>query len=230
MDSKNLFTNTDIISFVWKNTKADDMIKSSLISKEFYRLYKQITYIDFLFIKYNDCGNLSLFIKKTTDEICKKYKYAYPKFIPFMVEYIDKKNDENINDKTIYLIYYWIVLILHAINRNYEELFIQIGKIDYTNILDTNTFLFFLEILNEKRRTIYGKIYSKKTLDFINCISITHLILFSKNCFKDDIGFCLTLERKKKELVEKYKNFKPWRRSWIYPKYLCLGIVEIIEK
>ena len=62
MDSKNLFTNTDIISFVWKNTKADDMKKNSLISKEFYHLYKQMTYIDFLFIKYNDSGNLTLFI------------------------------------------------------------------------------------------------------------------------------------------------------------------------
>tara|TARA_Y100000389_G_C17361786_1_gene464181 strand:+ start:170 stop:862 length:693 start_codon:yes stop_codon:yes gene_type:complete len=230
MDSKNLFTNTDIISFVWKNTKADDMKKNSLISKEFYHLYKQMTYIDFLFIKYNDSGNLTLFIKKITDEICKKYKYAYPKFIPFMVDYFDKKKDKNINDKTIYLIYYWILLILHTINRNYEELFIQIRKIDYTNILDKNTFLFFIEILNEKRRTIYGKLYSQKTLDFINCISATHLILFLKNSFKNDRGFCSVLERKKKDLVQKYKNFKPWRRSWIYPKYLCLGIVEMIEK
>lgn len=230
MDSKNLFTNTDIISFVWKNTKADDMKKNSLISKEFYHLYKQMTNIDFLFIKYNDSGNLSLFIKKITDEICKKYKYAYPKFIPFMVDYFDKKKDKNINDKTIYLIYYWILLILHTINRNYEELFIQIRKIDYTNILDKNTFLFFIEILNEKRRTIYGKLYSQKTLDFINCISATHLILFLKNSFKNDRGFCSVLERKKKDLVQKYKNFKPWRRSWIYPKYLCLGIVEMIEK
>ena len=61
------------------------------------------------------------------------------------------------------MIYYWILLILHTINRNYEELFIQIRKIDYTNILDKNTILFFIEILNEKRRTIYGKLYSQKT-------------------------------------------------------------------
>ena len=134
-----MFCNDDIICELWKHIGVDSLKKLSVVSKDYNSHFKNMSDIDYISKKYKESDNVMEFISKTSKEICKKYNYPTPKFINTLTAFFKNKVTEiekNSIGDDIYLIYYWIILLLHVVNNNYKEILIVTKKIDYEKQLN----------------------------------------------------------------------------------------------
>ena len=234
MNSQTIFCNDDIICEVWKHVKIDSLKQLSVVSKDYNSHFKNMSDIDYLCRKYKEeDNNLSAFVAKTSKEICKKYHYGTPKFLNVLTAFFDNKVTEKEKKDIggdIYLIYYWIILILHIVNNNYKEILLIAKKIKYENKLDKPIIQLFLKILGQHSFKIFGKGYCKNKNMLLRYLSIGHMILFGKHQFSTNKGYVETLQRKKIELVNGIKKFEIKPNRWLFPKRFCLELIEIIGK
>jgi hypothetical protein len=130
----------------------------------------------------------------------------------------------------IYLIYYWIILLLHAVNNNYNEILIIVMKIDYKKKVNKSIIELFLKVMRQPNYKIFGRYYGVNKYILIRHISCFHVIQFSKHQFKISKKYVEAVHMKQTELIKGIKCFEIIPNRWRFPKNFCLKLVEILEK
>ena len=233
MDTQTIFCNEDIISELWKHISIDTLKQLKNVSKDYNSFVKNITNIDYISRKYKESDNITDFVSKTSKEICKKYNYPSPKLInplsAFLENEISEKGKIGIGDD-IYLIYYWIILLLHAVNNNYNEILVIVMKIDYKKKVNKSIIELFLKVMRQPNYKIFGRYYGVNKYILIRYISCFHVIQFSKHQFKISKKYVEAVHMKQTELIKGIKCLEIIPNRWKFPKNFCLKLVEILEK
>jgi len=230
-----IFHNDDIIMELWKHLNVDTFKNISMVSKNYNSLFKNMTDIHYISLKYKETGsNLTVFVLKTCKEICKKNNYPDPNFISGLCWILDNKvyeKEKNCIDDDIYLIYYWIIILLHAVNNNYKKILTFINKIDYNNQVDIPIIHLFLKIMNQEGIIQMFCTYSKHKYDLLRYVSFSHIILFSKNqlTLMSQTKYVKSLDMKQIELVKEIRNIEIFPGRWLHPKSFCLKLIDILE-
>ena len=228
-----MFCNDDIICELWKHIGVDSLKKLSVVSKDYNSQFKNMSDIDYISKKYKESDNVMEFISKTSKEICKKYNYPTPKFINTLTAFFKNKVTEiekNGIDNDIYLIYYWIILLLHVVNNNYNEILIVTKKIDYEKRLNKQIIELFLKLISQSNYKIFGGSYSLNKNKLLRYISVYHIIMFSKHQFRKNKKYVETVHMKQLEMIQGIKCLEYSPNRWLFPKRFCLKLIEIIEK
>lgn len=233
MNTQTIFRNDDIICELWKHVGVDSLKQLSVVSKDYNLHFKNMSDIDYISKKYKESDNVMDFISKTSKEICKKYNYPTPKFINTLKVFFENKVSEieknGIGDD-IYLIYYWIILLLHVVNNNYKEILITTKKIDYKNKLDKPIIHLFLKLISQRNNKIFGKGYCPNKNKLLRYISVYHIIMFSKHQFRKNEKYVETVYMKQLEMIQGIKCLEYSPNRWLFPKRFCLELIEIIDK
>lgn len=233
MNTQTIFCNDDIITEVWKHIGLNTIKQLSIVSKDYNSHFKNMTDIDYISMKYKESDNLTDFVLKTCKEICKKYNYPTPKLAYTLSLFLNNEVSEmekNGIGEDIYLIYYWIIILLHIVNNNYKDILSTIKIINYEKTLNKRIIELFLKLMNQSNYKIYGGGYSANKYKLMRHISIYHVILFSKHQFKTNKKYQETVHMKQIELINAIKGFEIIPKKWLYPKRFCLEIIDIIDK
>lgn len=230
MDSKTVFSNVDIITELFKHLSVDSLRPISIVSKEYNKQFKLMSKIEYINRKYNESDSISNFIANASKEICDKYKYGTPKLIPHLCQLIEKLNVIKNIEKDIYLLYYWIILLVHTINNNYNAILDIIKKIDYKRRLSNSSISFFLKLMSKPDYIVFGSYYSPNKYKLLRHVSAAHIILFSKHQLRDNYNYVEAVYNKQVEFVEHVKKFEIFPNRWMHPKYFCMKLIEIVDK
>lgn len=235
MDTQTIFHNEDIVSEVLKHISVDSFKDISLVSKKYNSYLEKISDIDYVSRKYKESYNLTTFISETCKTFCKKYNYKTPKFIYTLCIYLDNnvsEKDKNAIKDDIYLIYYWIIILLHSVNNNYKEIVRITKKINYKNkVKNTSIIHLFMNVMKQPNYKIFGRCYSNNKYKFIRHISIAHIILVTKNQVWAKISpMSYQLAAKQKELINGIIGFEILPNRWLFPKTFCLELIDILDK
>lgn len=230
MDSKTVFSNEDIITELFKHFSINSLKPISIVSKEYNKQFKSMSKIEYIKRKYKESESISSFIANTSKEICDKYKYGTPKLIPSLCQLIEKLNIIKNVEEDIYLLYYWIILLVHSINNNYNAILDIMKKIDYKKQLNKSSIAFFLKLMSNRDNIVFSCYYSSNKYKLLRHISAAHIILFSKHQLIDNYHYVEAVYNKQVEFVEHVKKFEIHPNKWIQPKYFCMKLIEIVEK
>ena len=233
MDTQTIFYNEDIICELFKHVKVDTFKNLSIVSKDYNSQVKNITNIDYISRKYKESDNITDFVSKTSKEICKKYNYPTPKFINTLTAFFKNnvsEKEKNGIDEDVYLIYYWIILLLHIVNNNYNEILITVMKIDYKKKVNKSIIELFLKLINQINYKIFGRGYSQNKYKLLRYISVYHIIMFSKHQFRKNEKYAEIVHMKQLEIIQGIKCFEIIPNRWLFPKNFCLKLIEKIEK
>lgn len=233
MNTQTIFRNDDIICEVWKHIGVDSLKQLSVVSKDYNLHFKNMSDIDYISKKYKESDNVMDLISKTSKEICKKYNYPTPKFINTLRSFFENevsKIEENGIGDDIYLIYYWIILLLHVVNNNYKEILVVTKKINYEKQVNKSIIELFLKLICQRNNKIFGRGYCPNKYKLLRYISIYHIIMLSKHQFRKNEKYVETVHKKQLEMIQgiKYLEYAPNR--WLFPKRFCLKLIEIIDK
>ena len=234
-----IFSSDDIIMELWKHLSVDTFKNISMVSKNYNSRFKNMTDIHYISLKYKETGsNLTAFVSKTCKEICKKNNYPNPYFIKGLCLFLDNKVSEEYKngiEDDIYFYYYWIIILLHSVNNNYKKILTVINKIDYNKQVNKNIILLFLKFFDHGIWMMFNG-YSPHKFDLLRYISVSHMILLSKNQYrtlkeKDErkIKFVETIHLKQKELVNQIRKIEIFPGRWLHPKSFCLKLIDILE-
>lgn len=230
MDSKTVFSNKDIITELFKHFSVNSLKLISIVSKEYNKQFKSMSKIEYIKRKYKESKSINSFITDTSKEICYKYKYGTPILIPNFCNFIKKITIIKNVEEYIYLIYYWIILLIHTINNNYSEIIIVMKTINYEKKLNKS----FVSLLLKLMSSLYYRIlweysgYSYNKCKLLKHISDAHIILFSKHQLKNNYRYVEVIYNKQLEFVDNVKKSEVFR-VWI-KKNFCLKLIEMVEK
>lgn len=230
MDSKTVFSNEDIITELFKHFSVDSLKPISIVSKEYNKQFKSMSKIEYINRKYKESESISSFIADTSKEICDKYKYGTPKLIPSLCQLIEKLNIIKNVEEDIYLLYYWIILLVHAINNNYKAILDIMKIIDYKRKLNKSSISFFLKLMSKRDNIVFSCYYSPNKYKLLRHISAAHIILFSKHQLRDNYHYVEAVYNKQLEFVDNVKKFEIFPNRWMQPKKFCQKLIEIVEK
>lgn len=237
MNADMLFTNKDIITELWKHVTIDtttsciaidsmkNMKKLSIVSKDFNTMYKKMSDIDKIGIKYLESDSLSSFIMETGKSVSKIYGYPISKFLPTLSSIIEKKITAECIAYDIHILYYWIVILVHAVNRNYNEILNAINKIDYKRNFDIKIVQLFVNLMAIGEIQIFGPYYSLNKYTLLRYLSIAHIILYSKNLLRDNVKIVEIVSEKQNMLINGIRDFEIY-----HPKKFCKQLIAILEK
>jgi hypothetical protein len=231
MNANTLFNNEDIITELWKHVKVNSMKRLSIVSKDFNTQYKNMSNIDIIYRKYLESDSLSSYIIETGKSVSKEYGYAIPKFLNILSNFLEKKiTDRSSIANDIHIIYYWIIILVHAVNNNYKGIIDTMKKIDYKRKLDKKIIQLFLDLMAKGNIYIYGPHYSANKSTLLRYVSIGHIILFSKNQFRCNKKYVNTVLEKQNMLINCIRDFEIFPGRWLHPKMFCKKFIEIFEK
>jgi len=230
-----IFRSDDIIMDLWKHLSVDTFKNISMVSKNYNSLFKNMTDIHYISLKYKEKGsNLTAFVSKTCKEICKKNNYPNPYFIRGLCWFLDNKvseKEKNCIDDDIYLIYYWIIILLHTVNNNYKKILTVINKIDYNNQVNTQIIYLFIKLMNQEGTTRMFCTYSQHKYDLLRYVSFSHIILFSKNqlTLTSQTKSVHMLNMKQIDLVNEIRKIEIFPGRWLHPKSFCLKLIQYLN-
>lgn len=250
MNTDTLFNNMDIVTEVWKHVTVDSMKRLSNVSKNFNTCYKDMTDIEYISRRYAESASLGSFILEIGQEVIKEHGYSSSKMLPVLASFFDdvisvrhkslfhravikcvvEKNTSGIADNA-YLIYYWVVILIHTVNNNYKHIVKTINMIDYKRKTKSNNIMqLFLSVFTYTNRQLYGASYSDRKLALMRYISIIHLLMFSKNQHIENKKFQTQVLEKQDMLIQQIKEFEIFPGRWIYPKTFSNQLINILQK
>lgn len=254
MNTDTLFNNMDIVTEVWKFVTVDSMKKLSNVSKNFNTCYKDMTDIEYISRRYTESVSLGSFILEIGKEVIKEHGYSSSKMLPVLASFFDdvknplisvshkslfhreviksvvEKHTSGIDDNA-YLIYYWIVILIHTVNNNYKHIVKTINMIDYKRKTKSkNIIQLFISVFTYSNEQLYGASYSYRKLALMRYISIIHLLMFSKHQHIENKKFQATILNKQDMLIQQIKEFEIFPGRWIYPKTFSNQLIDILQK
>ena len=235
MDAKMLFSNADILKEIWNYINIDIMKTMAIVSKDLNHCYKSISNIDHITKIYNESTSLGSFILVIGKKVIKKYHYNSSNFLPVLASFIDKimieRNLPIINEE-VYLIYYLIIILIHTVNNSYSNILKTMKITNYTKKKANSMEIvsLFLKIFTYNDDNLYGSTYSFNKLKLMRNISIIHLLMFSKNQYKEQEKFQAEVLKKQNEVIEyTKKDFKISSGRWKYPKSFMNQLINLLE-
>lgn len=236
MNTNMPFNNADIMTEIWKYINIDNMKTVSVVSKDFNTSYKSMSDIDHITKMYNESTSLGSFILLVGKKVTKKHRYYSSNFLPVLASFMDKimiERNKPVIDDEVYLIYYWIVILIHTVNNSYSNIVKTMNSINYTKKKANSIKIvsLFLKIFTKKNEKLYGSTYSINKLKLMRYISLVHLIMFSKNQYKEQEKFQAEVLKKQNEVIEyTKKEFQISPGRWKYPKSFINQIMNLLKK